>query len=145
MNELTISTTVEGKEKLLALEQYLSNLPQTPIDTSHTFHAGVYARTITIPAGVTLTGVTITIPTLLIITGHCAVTLGDEAVTIEGYEVIPAAANRKSAYHAVTDTHVTMIFQSDAVSIEAAEDQFTDEADRLMSRHPFIQSQELNT
>jgi hypothetical protein len=66
-------------------------------------------------------------------------------VTIEGYEVIPAAANRKSAYHAVTDTHVTMIFQSDAVSIEAAEDQFTDEADRLMSRHPFIQSQELNT
>ena len=50
------------------------------------------------------------------------------------YQVLPAEANRKTAYLAIEDTWVTMIFPSDAVTIEDAENQFTDEADRLMSR-----------
>ncbi len=134
MNELTLSATREGKQKIVALEQWLADKPQIPIDTFHTFHAGVYARTIMIPAGVALTGAHITIPTLLIINGHANVTLGEDVVEIAGYQVIPAAANRKTAYHAITDTYITMIFASDAINIEEAENEFTDEADRLMSR-----------
>ena len=134
MNALTLSATVEGKQKVVALEEYLANMPQIPIDTFHTFHAGVYARTILIPTGVALTGAHITIPTLLVINGHATVTLGNEVIDVEGYQIIPAAANRKTAYYARRDTYITMIFASDAITVEEAENQFTDEADRLMSR-----------
>jgi len=135
MNQVTVKATREGVEKVIQLEQQLAALPQVPIDTFHLFHEGMYARTIMIPAGTALTGAHITIPTLLIINGHVNVTIGDQAINVCGYQVLPAEANRKTAYHAIEDTYVTMIFPSDAVTIEDAENQFTDEADRLMSRN----------
>ena len=39
--------------------------PQVAIQTTHHFHAGLYSRTIRIPAGVMITGALIKIPTLL--------------------------------------------------------------------------------
>tara|TARA_R110002126_G_scaffold195963_3_gene343865 strand:- start:14 stop:454 length:441 start_codon:yes stop_codon:yes gene_type:complete len=134
MNQVTVRTTRDGVEKVIRLEQQLAALPQVPIDTFHLFHEGMYARTIMIPAGTALTGAHITIPTLLVINGHVNVTIGDQATNVCGYQVLPAEANRKTAYLAIEDTWVTMIFPSDAVTIEDAENQFTDEADRLMSR-----------
>ena len=134
MNQVTVRTTRDGVEKVIRLEQQLAALPQVPIDTFHLFHEGMYARTIMIPAGTALTGAHITIPTLLVINGHVNVTIGDQAINVCGYQVLPAEANRKTAYLAIDDTWVTMIFPSDAVTIEDAENQFTDEADRLMSR-----------
>ena len=52
MNDVTYST----REKVFALEQELYKLPQLVIDPVHRFSPGVYAREITIPAGVTCTG-----------------------------------------------------------------------------------------
>ncbi|WP_428659506.1 hypothetical protein [Reyranella sp.] len=117
-----------------ALEERVLTLPQVPIETRHVLHAGMYARTICVPAGVLITGAHITIPTLLIVSGHATLFIGDEDVELTGYAVIPASAGRKQAIYAHADTLLTMLFPTSARTVEEAEQEFTDEPDRLGSR-----------
>jgi hypothetical protein len=120
-----------------ALEAEALKLPQVDIATSHVFHAGVYARTIVIPAGVLLTGALIKCATLLIVSGEVFVFLDDEGATgFSGYTVLPASAGRKVAFFARTDTHLTMIFATDAADVAEAEGEFTGEPELLLSRLP---------
>ena len=119
--------------RVRALEENLRKLPQAQIPIQHIFHAGVYARTITIKAGVMLTGALIKIPTLLIFNGHADVfTGGDGTVELEGYHVIPAQAGRKQIFYAHADTCLTMLFTTSANTVEEAEKEFTDEWELLM-------------
>ena len=120
--------------KVRALEDAILAMPQSPIDTHHVLHAGQYARTILIPAGVVLTGALIRIATTLIVSGDCTVYLGDDAIRVTGYNVLAASAGRKQAFIAHADTYLTMTFATDAQTIEQAEDEFTSESHRLMSR-----------
>ena len=117
------------------LERVALAMPQIPIATEHVFHAGVYARTIVIPAGVILTGALIKRSTLLIIDGDAVVYMDDGSVEIHGYNLLLASANRKQAFVALSETSVTMIFATDAATTEEAENEFTDEAPSLFSRH----------
>lgn len=117
-------------------DRSLQQCEQTPITTDHVIHAGIYSRTICIPAGVVLTGALIKIPTTLIVCGKASVLIGDgEEVLVDGYLVLPAAAGRKQAFIAHRDTWLTMSFRTDARTVTEAEEQFTDEADMLFSRH----------
>ena len=59
--------TSDAVAKVRELEGVLRELPQVEIATEHVLHAGLYARTIRIPAGVVLTGVFIIIPTMLVV------------------------------------------------------------------------------
>ncbi len=118
------------------LEAAVRELPQAQIDTYHVIHAGLYARTIRIPAGVVLTGAEITRATLLIFSGHAVVTMGDSVRELDGYHVLPAEAGRKQAFLALADTDLTMLFATDARDTATAEGQFTTEPERLMSRAP---------
>lgn len=125
----------DALEKVRRLESELRALPQFPIQTRHTLHAGMYARTVTIPAGVYITGALIKIATLLIVSGNCTVfTGGADTLDFDGYHVVPASAGRKQVFLAHTDTHLTMLFPTTAKTVEAAEAQFTDEAHLLLSR-----------
>ena len=117
------------------LEDYVLGAKQTDIPTEHVFHAGVYARTIMIPAGVILTGAMIKIATVLIVSGDFIVYIGNEAIERSGYHVFAASANRKQAFIAKTDTYMTMVFATDSKTVSDAEEQFTDDFGRLMSRH----------
>lgn len=116
------------------LEFYTLKAPQTEIPTSHIFHAGVYARTIVIPKDVILTGALIKRSTLLVMSGDVVVYIGDEAKEMIGNHVFAASANRKQAFVARTDTYLTMIFATDAMTVDDAEEEFTDEFERLSSR-----------
>ena len=122
--------------RVRALEARVRELPQVQIPTDHVIHSGLYARTICIPAGVILTGAEIACATLLVMSGHVAVTLGDTTQELAGYHVLPACAGRKQAFLALTDTHLTMIFATDAATVASAEAHFTPEPDALMSRAP---------
>lgn len=113
-----------------------AKLPQVPIETRHVLHAGMYVRTITIPANVFLIGVLIKRSTVLTISGHVWVYIGGEAVEIKGYKVLTAAANRKQAFLTTEETQLTMSFATQAKTVEEAEAEFTDEVDTLSSRHP---------
>lgn len=122
-------------DRVRALEHENALQPQTPIATHHLFHAGLYARTITIPEGVVLTGALIKRATVLILNGDASVATGDEAaIRFTGYNVLPASPNRKQAFVAHSDTQLTMLFATDAQDVAEAEEQFTDEADLLFSR-----------
>lgn len=107
---------------------------QVPIKTDHLIHGGMYARTICLPAGAALTGALLKIATVLIVHGRCVVFTGDDELHLSGFNVIPGSAARKTAFVALSDTHMTMIFPSRAESVADAEDQFTDEPGLLMSR-----------
>lgn len=121
-------------ERVTALQEVLLQCPQSDLVTHHVIHAGLYARTIRMPAGTVMVGALIKIPTLVIVNGHATVTVGDETVELCGYQVIPASAGRKQAWAAHADTDITLLFPSDARTVEQAEVQFTDDADLLMSR-----------
>lgn len=112
----------------------IKNCPQHDMPTLHVMHAGMYARTVLIPAGVMLTGALIKIATLVITSGDIVVYVGEQTMELVGYHVVPASHGRKQAFVARGDTYVTMIFPTDAETIPDAEEQFTDEADKLMSR-----------
>lgn len=120
--------------KVCALEQYLGAQPQVELETEHVIHAGMYARTILIPAGVVITGALIKVATLLVLDGNASVAIDGDVLNLHGRQVIPASAGRKQAILAHADTYLTMIFPTTATTVEAAEAEFTDEADRLMSR-----------
>lgn len=121
--------------KVRAIERLNGERPQIPIDTSHIFHAGLYARTVVVPAGVLITGVLIKCATLLIVQGDALAYIGeDEPLHLQGYVVLPASAGRKQAFFAHADTHLTMIFATRATGVAEAEEEFTDELDLLASR-----------
>lgn len=133
MNQLPAMADADV-EKVRRLESEIAQQEQVPIETQHHFHAGMYCRTIRIPAGVLLTGALIRIPTLLILSGHATVFIGGEAVVLEGYHVLPGQAGRKQAFLAHADTFLTMSFATQATTVEQAEEEFTAEADLLLSR-----------
>lgn len=121
-------------DQVARLEAAALARPQVLIRTDHVLHAGVYARTVLVPAGVLITGVLVKIPTVLIVRGHATVFVEGGPVEIEGYQVVTAEAGRKQAFVAHADTHLTMIFATTAATVEQAEAQFTDEVDMLQSR-----------
>lgn len=115
------------------LEEQLKLLPQVEIHTQHVIHAGLYARTITIPAGVALTSARIKRATLLIVSGDVIVSGSGQPFRVTGHHVLPASAGRKTAWYAVEDTELTMLFPTSARTVEDAEREFTDEVDTLLS------------
>lgn len=126
----------EAVAKVRELEAVALSVPQVATTTQHILHGGVYSRTVLIPKGAMLTGALVEIPTVLIVSGHCIVFIGDENIEIRGYHCFAAGTGRKQAFNALEDTHVTMVFPTPAKTIEEAEDWFTDEAHLLFSRKP---------
>lgn len=120
--------------KVQKLQDEILRHEQIVLETDHVIHGGMYTRTITMPKGIVLAGALIKVPTTLIVNGHCRVYLGDNAVDLRGYHVLAASAGRKQAFVAFEETQLTMIFVTNAQTVEEAEGQFTDEADLLMSR-----------
>lgn len=129
---VAMSNTAIGKVR--ALETAALALPQVEIQTDHVLHAGVYTRTVMVPAGVVITGVLVKIPTVVIVAGEAIVYGEQGAMPLSGYTVLQAAAGRKQAFVAVTDIHITMTFATSAQTVEEAEAEFTDETDLLVSR-----------
>lgn len=128
------SMTSEAVGMVREAENRMRAMPQINLPVSHSLHAGMYHRTVTIPAGVGVVGALIKIPTLLIVDGHCTVFIGGGEVTLEGHHVLECQPNRKQVFEAHSDTHLTMIFPTQAATVEEAENEFTDESALLQSR-----------
>jgi hypothetical protein len=128
------ASTAFGRARIQELEAVNGALEQVPIVTYHLLHGRMYARSCRVPADMVLTGARIKIPTIVILEGDATVTDGEDVKRLVGYHVIAARADRQQAYAAHLDTHLTMIFPTRAGDVEAAEREFTDDAERLMSR-----------
>lgn len=117
------------------IEAQAAQLPQVALDVDHVLHGGMYARTITIPAGAMITGALIKIPTMLFLAGDASVFTGEEKPKrFVGEHLLLAGAGRKQAFYAHTDTQLTMVFPTQAKTVAEAESEFTDEVDLLSSR-----------
>ena len=120
--------------KVRALEDKALALPQVLTETHHVLHAGLYTRTLLLPRGTMITGALIKIATLVIVAGDALVWLGENDRRLKGYNILTASAGRKQAFFALDDSHITMIFPTDAGDVESAEIEFTDEHHLLASR-----------
>lgn len=123
----------EAISKAKQLEAQMLKMPQVNIQTTHTLHGGMYARTVKIPAGVLVSGAMIRVKTMMIVDGHIHLFVGDKTIKLKGHHVIPASENRKQAALAIKDSYVTMIFSTQASTVEEAEAEFTDEHEMLMT------------
>ncbi len=140
MTDLTVDSpgiptmSAAAIDKVCHIESVLMAQPQCKIATHHVLHGGLYARTIRMEAGCVLAGALIKINTTLIISGAVTAYVDGRGVDFFGYNVIPASAGRKQVFYAHIDTDMTMLFPTDAFSVEEAEEEFTDETDALFSR-----------
>jgi|3_EtaG_2_1085321.scaffolds.fasta_scaffold03127_3 hypothetical protein len=137
---MDVSTSIvtmshEALEKVYRLEEEMLDLPtQVLLETIHLFHAGVYHRTVFIPAGTLVAGAFVKIDTTVIVHGDVTVFVDGEPLLLTGHNVLSAYAGRKQAVLAHTDTYYTMSFATDAKTLEEAEAEFTDEHENLGSR-----------
>ena len=128
----------EALEALQRIEDEMAKQPQVTLPVEHHLHAGVYSRTVFIPKGVMACGVIINRPTQLIMNGHARITSGDRVFELEGFRVLEGQPNRKQIAYAIEDTYFTMLFATDAKTVEEAETEFTDEAERLQTRKELL-------
>lgn len=112
----------------------LEKLPPVKIRTEHHLHAGVYSRTIYVPAGCMVVGLKIKLDTQLIGAGHFQLTDGTTTREFKGFHVLDGYAGRRAAAYAITNSAFTMLFASKAKTVEEAENEFTDEPERLLTR-----------
>lgn len=121
-------------DKVREYERRVEGFRQLTLTTDHVIHGGMYSRSLFMPMGTVLTGALIKVPTILIISGHVTIWLDNERTEIAGYQVFACSAKRKQAFAFHGDTNMTMIFATDSKTVADAENEFTDEADRLLSR-----------
>lgn len=125
----------QALQAVYVLQEAVLQCDQHQLETHHAIHGGMYARTIRMKAGEVMTGALINVPTMLILNGDAKLLIGDKVCLFTGYNVISASAGRKQAFVAMTDLDMTMIFATSATTVIDAENEFTTEADQLMSRH----------
>jgi len=95
------------------------------------FHAGMYARTIRVPEGVVVTGVLVKIPTVLVVHGHADVLTDRGWRSTDGYRVFAGSSLRKQVFVARSSVEMTMLFPTQARTVEEAEREFTEEYEKL--------------
>lgn len=122
-----------------AVVETLKSYPPAQIETWHSLHGGLYSRTIRICAGVAIAGALVKVPTLLVVDGDVSFNAGGEGQEpqrLQGRHVLAASSGRKQLFVAHADSFLTMIFATQAKTIDQAEAEFTDEAAQLLSRQP---------
>lgn len=120
--------------QVYAAQELILSVPQIEVRTEHLFHAGMYARTLYLPAAVMISGALVRVATVLIVQGDCAVLSGDGWHDLTGYNVLPGQAGRKQLFVTRSPVSMTMLFPTGAQTVEQAEQEFTDECENLMSR-----------
>lgn len=107
--------------------QIRDQLPACPFVTEHMLHAGMYTRTVRLPAGAVCAAVQIKAATVLIFAGSADIYVNDKLIHVDGYTVMPGSAGRKIAFITHSEVAMSMMFPTDAKSVDEAQKQFTDE------------------
>lgn len=116
------------------LEAELVQMPQLMLDTSHLIHAGLYARTVMIPAGTVLTGAMTNHDNVCVVFGDITVTTDEGPQRLTGFHVLPAKAGAKRVGLAHADTWWATLWPTDLTDVQAIEDDMSDESAGLQSR-----------
>lgn len=116
------------------IRERIGELEPVEVPTEGFFHAGTYVRSCLLKKGAVMSGAVIKVPTVLIVSGDCLMTVGSLVTHIQGYAVLRGEPGRSQVFRAFEDTFLTMFFATDAKTEDEAEREFTDEFDQLLSR-----------
>lgn len=91
--------TPEQNNILCEMAKYaIEHCDEVDIPIEQFIHEGVYYRTCKVPKDVAIIGALIKIPTTVIVSSDCYVTLGNTVGRLEGYSVIKAEAGHRQAF-----------------------------------------------
>lgn len=121
------------RQKVQALQNVISQLPQYEPETKHTFHAGMYCREVWRPAGVIIVGkVHKKEHFYLIVSGTVAITTDEGVKSVTGPTLLCSRPGTKRAVYAETDALCMTFHVVDAKTIEDAEQELVEEDDSSM-------------
>jgi hypothetical protein len=113
------------RDKIFAAETFLKELPQVSIPIQHYFSQGVYAREITIPAGVILTGEIHKFAQLNILSkGRMQVYTEEGIREVEAPFTVVSPPGTKRIAHTLTECVWTTIHGTDETDVELIEKHF---------------------
>lgn len=115
------------REKVLHLESIIEKIPQINIPINHYFADGVYAREMTIPANVVLTGAVHKTCHLSILSkGKIQVVSNEEVIELSAPATILAKAGSKRAIHAIEESVWTNIHATNETDIDKIVEELTE-------------------
>lgn len=116
------------QEKVKALQNELSKLPQYEPLTKHTFHGGMYCREVWRPAGVLIVGkVHKKEHFYMVVYGTVAITTDDGVKSITGPCLLNSTPGTKRAVYAETDALCMTFHRTDSATVEEAEAELVEE------------------
>jgi hypothetical protein len=123
----TLTTPDDMRAKVLALESELEKLPQVDCPVVHHFAPGIYAREMTIPAGVTLTGAVHRTEHLNIVSkGRIAVSTDDGIKEVCSPYTFVSKPGTKRVGHALEETVWTTIHATETTDLDALVEELTE-------------------
>ncbi|CAG9256002.1 hypothetical protein [Paraburkholderia caribensis] len=115
------------RERVCALETQLEQLPQVDCPVRHHFAPGIYAREMTIPAGVVATGAVHRTEHLTIVSkGRLRITTDDGIREIAAPATFVSKAGIKRAAYAIEETVLTTIHATDETDVDMLVAQLTE-------------------
>ena len=131
VGKLDDGPALSDREKVIALESVMLRQPQVEIATRHIFSPGVYAREITIPAGVLLTGKIHKYAQLNIVSkGDISVLTEHGVKRVKAPFTVVSPPGTKRIAYAHEETVWTTILATDETDIEKIEAHFIAETER---------------
>ena len=125
---MTQQLVTSMQEKVKALQNELSKLPQYEPLTKHTFHGGMYCREVWRPAGVLVVGkVHKKEHFYMIVYGTVAITTDDGVKSVTGPCLLNSMPGTKRAVYAETDTLCMTFHRTDSTTVEEAEAEMVEE------------------
>ena len=119
--------------RVQALQDVISKMPQYEPETKHTFHAGMYCREVWRPAGVLVVGkIHKKEHFYLIVSGTVAITTDEGVKSVTGPHLLCSTPGTKRAVYAETDALCMTFHVVDAKTIEDAEHELVQEDDASM-------------
>jgi hypothetical protein len=119
--------------RVQALQDVISKMPQYEPETKHTFHAGMYCREVWRPAGVLVVGkIHKKEHFYLIVSGTVAITTDEGVKSVTGPHLLCSTPGTKRAVYAETDALCMTFHVVDARTIEDAEHELVQEDDASM-------------
>lgn len=111
MDRVSLPDVRKQRAAILELEKAILNEEQEHVEPIHTIHAGMYARTVTVPQGMMLTGAIYKYDHIEIMSSGKLLVTTDNGSSrmLTGFNIIPALSGKKRAAFAVEDTTWTTI------------------------------------
>lgn len=134
----TVSRSDGHRQQVERLQAAILELPQVVLPVEHVISGGMYARTITIPAGTALTGAVHKTDHLCVCMGDIEVLTDDGPRRLTGLHVLVGRAGVKRAVYTHEDTRWTTICRTSLTDIAAIEDELVEEPESLQTRNPSI-------